>query len=68
MQMFAEFVSSNYEMLKKEYNKLSAQEKSLVPMTMFCIKTFDILLTEMQKENEKSSSQDTEQAQVGTTL
>ena len=65
MQMFAEFVVKNYDMLKKEYNKLSSHEKALVPMTIFCVKTFDVLLTEMQKENEKLTAQSTEQTQVG---
>jgi hypothetical protein len=68
MQMFAEFVVKNYDMLKKEYNKLSSHEKSLIPMTIFCVKTFDVLLTEMQKENEKLANESTTPTQVESDL
>lgn len=64
LHALAEFVSANYDKLKKEYNKLSPQEKSILPITIYCIKTFDVLLTEMKRQNEAPPAQDTEATQV----
>ena len=65
LHALATFVASNYEQLKQDYNSLSKEQKSLMPITIFMIGTFDTLLSNQQKENEKSESA-TEQADAPT--
>jgi len=56
LKMLAEFISTNYDSLKKDYNTLSAQEKASYPSALFFIAVFDRLLTDQHnkqiKENE----------------
>ena len=56
LHSLATFVASNYEQLKQDYNSLSKEQKSLMPITIFMIGTFDTLLSNQQEENEKTES------------
>jgi hypothetical protein len=56
LHSLATFVASNYDQLKQDYNSLSKEQKSLMPITIFMIGTFDTLLSNQQEENEKAES------------
>ena len=57
LHALATFVASNYDQLKADYNKsLTAEQKKLMPITIFMIGTFDTLLANQQEENEKQNT------------
>jgi len=39
-----EFTLNNYERLKREYNNLTQEQKATTPITIYIVKTFDLLL------------------------
>jgi hypothetical protein len=57
LQMLAEFITSNYDMLKDDYNKLSAEEKSQYPTSIFFIGVFDRILADQHQNNLKEQNE-----------
>jgi hypothetical protein len=58
LHALATFIASNYENLKKDYNSLSKEQKSAMPISIFMIGTFDSLLSNQSEENESISKED----------
>lgn len=44
------FIASNYEDLKQDWNKLPKQDKSRMPLPLFCIVVFADLVDNLQGE------------------
>jgi Mg2+/citrate symporter len=61
LHALATFIASNYESIKKDYNALSKEQKSAMPITIFAIGIFDSLLTN-QEDNDKVSEEPAKQA------
>jgi hypothetical protein len=55
LHALATFIASNYESIKKDYNALSKEQKSAMPITIFAIGLFDSLLANQQEENDKAT-------------
>ena len=47
-----DFTRDNYESLKADYNKLPANEKGQLPITLFIIGVFANILEDVQKESQ----------------
>lgn len=58
LHALATFIASNYDNLKKDYNSLSKEQKSVMPISIFMIGTFDSLLSNQSEENESISKED----------
>jgi hypothetical protein len=52
-----EFTLNNYETLKDGYNELTKEQKQSTPITIYIIKTFDLLLKQAKDELEKTDTQ-----------
>jgi Fic family protein len=52
-----EFTLNNYEKLKEGYNELTKEQKQSTPITIYIIKTFDLLLKQAKDELEKTDTQ-----------
>jgi hypothetical protein len=61
LHALATFIASNYESIKRDYNALSKEQKSVMPITIFCIGLFDELLTNQQEQNDKAADESFEQ-------
>ena len=55
-----DFTRDNYESLKADYNKLPANEKSQLPITLFIIGIFANLIEDVQKQPQVESKEDTQ--------
>lgn len=55
LQMLSEFIASNYDSLKKDYNSLSEQEKAAHPSAIFFIGVFDRILSDQHEKNQKQN-------------
>ncbi len=54
LHALATFVASNYDQLKKDYNtQYTAEQKKIMPITIFMIGAFDTLLSNQQDKNDK---------------
>lgn len=53
--MLAEFIASNYDSLKKDYNGLTDQEKAAHPSAIFFIAVFDRILSDQHEKNVKEN-------------
>jgi Fic family protein len=52
-----EFTLNNYETLKDGYNELTKEQKQSTPITIYIIKTFDLLLKQAKDELDKTDTQ-----------
>ena len=52
-----EFTLNNYDALKEGYNELTKEQKQSTPITIYIIKTFDLLLKQAKDELEKTNTQ-----------
>lgn len=55
LQMLAEFIASNYDSLKKDYNGLTDKEKAAHPSAIFFIGVFDRILSDQHEKNQKEN-------------
>jgi len=51
-----EFALKNYQTLKLGYNELTKEQKQSTPITIYIIKTFDLLLKNAKDELEKTDA------------
>ena len=60
LNALTEFTLNNYETLKAGYNLLSKEQKKTTPITIYIIKTFDVLLSQAQNEIDNTTKVDTQ--------
>ena len=68
LNALTEFVLNNYENLKSEYNILSKEQKKTTPITIYIIKTFDVLLNQAENELKNTMDEGVPQTQVDSNL
>ena len=68
LNALTEFVLNNYESLKSEYNTLSKEQKKTTPITIYIIKTFDVLLNQAENELKNTMDEGVPQTQVDSNL
>lgn len=68
LNALTEFVINNYETLKAGYNILSKEQKKSTPITIYIIKTFDVLLNQAEDEIKNSADGDNTQTPVDSNL
>jgi hypothetical protein len=56
LRALTEFALNNYETLKLGYNELTKEQKQSTPITIYIIKTFDLLLKNSKDELEKTNT------------
>ena len=56
LMALTEFTLNNYQSLKEEYNKLTKEQKQTTPITIYIIKTFDLLLKNAKDELETTDT------------